>query len=194
MIQRTCIVFISLLGSFCPLGMAMLNLTLPHHHPNPEAVAQDVQRYINLLTTLFSYYPSLYMSIFWVKLYIILFFRRCYMGFSAFLALFVVVTDFFILKWKSNILSLYGFAFSSLWDGFLRSILLAFKYFSYFALLGKKKRKQKTETKSTKFQADYPTLFMSKAVFTFPWCFYNFDNKIHLFLLNVNRLPESYIV
>ena len=46
MLQRTCIVLISLLFSFSPLGRAMLNLTLPGQHPNPEAVAQEVHRYI----------------------------------------------------------------------------------------------------------------------------------------------------
>ncbi|KAA8518697.1 hypothetical protein F0562_016529 [Nyssa sinensis] len=48
MLQRTCIVLISLLSSISPLASAVLNLTLPHQHPNPEAVAQDVQRRVNV--------------------------------------------------------------------------------------------------------------------------------------------------
>ncbi|KAL9426823.1 hypothetical protein AB3S75_033578 [Citrus x aurantiifolia] len=47
MFQRTCIVLISLLSSFSPQGRAMLNLTFPIPHPNPEDVAQDVHRRVN---------------------------------------------------------------------------------------------------------------------------------------------------
>ncbi|XP_050243219.1 probable pectate lyase 12 [Quercus robur] len=47
MLPRTCIVLISLLCQFSPLGRAMLNLTLPGQHPNPEAVVQEVHRKVN---------------------------------------------------------------------------------------------------------------------------------------------------
>uniref|UniRef100_A0A5B7AH92 Pectate lyase n=1 Tax=Davidia involucrata TaxID=16924 RepID=A0A5B7AH92_DAVIN len=48
MVHRTCIVLISLLSSICTLGSSMLNLTLPHQHPYPEAVVQEVQRRVNV--------------------------------------------------------------------------------------------------------------------------------------------------
>ncbi|KAI3472030.1 hypothetical protein Pfo_028718 [Paulownia fortunei] len=44
MLGSSCIVFLLLVGSFSHLGSAMLNLTLPGQHPNPEHVAQDVHR------------------------------------------------------------------------------------------------------------------------------------------------------
>ncbi|XP_057514075.1 probable pectate lyase 12 isoform X1 [Actinidia eriantha] len=48
MLHRSCIFLIFLLSSFSPLGTAMVNLTLPGQHPNPEAVVQDVQRRVNV--------------------------------------------------------------------------------------------------------------------------------------------------
>lgn len=45
MLLMNCIVPILLLSLFSPLGLAMLNLTFPNPHPNPEEVAQEVQRY-----------------------------------------------------------------------------------------------------------------------------------------------------
>ncbi|XP_008233253.1 PREDICTED: probable pectate lyase 5 [Prunus mume] len=48
MLPTTCILLICLLSSLSPLTKASsLNLTLPHQHPNPEAVAQEVQRRVN---------------------------------------------------------------------------------------------------------------------------------------------------
>jgi len=47
MVQTTYILlFFSVLPSFLPHGKAELNLTLPGQHPDPEAVATDVHRYI----------------------------------------------------------------------------------------------------------------------------------------------------
>ncbi|XP_057476294.1 probable pectate lyase 13 isoform X2 [Actinidia eriantha] len=48
MLPHTCILVFSLLTSLSPLIRASLNLTLPHQHPNPEAVVQDVQRQLNV--------------------------------------------------------------------------------------------------------------------------------------------------
>lgn len=48
MLQTTCILLMSLLGSFLPYGRAMLNLTLPGQHPDPEAVAREVHRKVNV--------------------------------------------------------------------------------------------------------------------------------------------------
>nr|DAD48813.1 TPA_asm: hypothetical protein HUJ06_018750 [Nelumbo nucifera] len=45
---NTCILLICLLSAFPPLIRATLNLTLPHQHPDPEAVVQDVQRRVNV--------------------------------------------------------------------------------------------------------------------------------------------------
>ncbi|XP_004494082.1 probable pectate lyase 12 [Cicer arietinum] len=48
MFQRICILLITvILSSFSPLGKAMLNLTLPGTHPDPEAVAHEVHRKVN---------------------------------------------------------------------------------------------------------------------------------------------------
>ncbi|TKY52984.1 pectate lyase 12 [Spatholobus suberectus] len=47
MLQTTCILLFSLLASFLPHGTAMLNLTLPGQHPDPEAVAREVHRMVN---------------------------------------------------------------------------------------------------------------------------------------------------
>ncbi|GMP84887.1 hypothetical protein CsSME_00038240 [Camellia sinensis var. sinensis] len=47
MLHISCIFLISLLSSFSPLGLAMLNLNLPGQHPNPEAVVQELQRRVN---------------------------------------------------------------------------------------------------------------------------------------------------
>ncbi|XP_031278825.1 probable pectate lyase 12 isoform X2 [Pistacia vera] len=47
MFRSTCIVLISLLSSFFPLGRAMLNLTFPTPHPNPEEVVQELHRRVN---------------------------------------------------------------------------------------------------------------------------------------------------
>ncbi|KAI8563598.1 hypothetical protein RHMOL_Rhmol03G0121800 [Rhododendron molle] len=47
MLPHTCILFFCLLTSLSPLIRATLNLTLPHQHPNPEAVVQEVQRRLN---------------------------------------------------------------------------------------------------------------------------------------------------
>ncbi|KAG2685459.1 hypothetical protein I3760_10G126600 [Carya illinoinensis] len=47
MLRRSCIVLISLLCSFAPLGKAVLNLTLPGQHPNPQAVVQEVHWKVN---------------------------------------------------------------------------------------------------------------------------------------------------
>ncbi|CAI0407641.1 unnamed protein product [Linum tenue] len=44
MLKITSIVLVLLLSSFPPLPWAMLNLTLPSAHPDPEFVAQEVQR------------------------------------------------------------------------------------------------------------------------------------------------------
>ncbi|XP_041028768.1 probable pectate lyase 12 [Juglans microcarpa x Juglans regia] len=51
MLLRSCIVWISLLCSFSPLGRAMLNLTLPGQHPNPQAVVQEVHWKVNASMT-----------------------------------------------------------------------------------------------------------------------------------------------
>ncbi|KAF8395278.1 hypothetical protein HHK36_019221 [Tetracentron sinense] len=48
MLPNTYILLISLLSSFSPLIIATLNLTLPHQHPNPESVVQDLQRKLNV--------------------------------------------------------------------------------------------------------------------------------------------------
>jgi len=46
MFQTICILLIiSVLSSFSKLGTAMLNLTLPGTHPDPDAVAHEVHRY-----------------------------------------------------------------------------------------------------------------------------------------------------
>ncbi|TKY62105.1 pectate lyase 12 [Spatholobus suberectus] len=47
MLQTTCILLLSVLSSFSPLASAMLNLTLPGAHPDPEAVAHEVHRKVN---------------------------------------------------------------------------------------------------------------------------------------------------
>ncbi|CAI0407643.1 unnamed protein product [Linum tenue] len=47
MLKITSIVLVLLLSSFPPLPWAMLNLTLPSAHPDPEFVAQEVQRRVN---------------------------------------------------------------------------------------------------------------------------------------------------
>ncbi|KAK2364201.1 pectate lyase [Trifolium repens] len=48
MFQTLCILLIIfVLSSFSPLGKAMLNLTLPGTHPDPEAVAHEVHRKVN---------------------------------------------------------------------------------------------------------------------------------------------------
>lgn len=47
MFPYTCILLICLFTSFIPLIRATFNLTLPHQHPNPEAVVQEVQRRVN---------------------------------------------------------------------------------------------------------------------------------------------------
>ncbi|KAJ7970462.1 Pectate lyase [Quillaja saponaria] len=44
----SCILLICLLSSFSPPIKASFNLTLPHQHPYPEAVVQDVQRRVNV--------------------------------------------------------------------------------------------------------------------------------------------------
>jgi len=49
MLHTTCILLLSLLSSFSPLGTAMLNLTLPGAHPDPEAVAHEVHRYTHCI-------------------------------------------------------------------------------------------------------------------------------------------------
>ena len=59
MFQTTCILLISLLGAFLPHGRAMLNLTLPGQHPDPEAVAREVHRYY-LLPWNYSLYTYIY--------------------------------------------------------------------------------------------------------------------------------------
>ncbi|KAG6639808.1 probable pectate lyase 12 [Carya illinoinensis] len=51
MLRRSCIVLISLLCSFAPLGKAVLNLTLPGQHPNPQAVVQEVHWKVNASMT-----------------------------------------------------------------------------------------------------------------------------------------------
>ncbi|XP_059666031.1 probable pectate lyase 5 [Cornus florida] len=48
MLPITCILFLCLLTSLSPLIRATLNLTLPHQHPNPEAVVQELQRSLNV--------------------------------------------------------------------------------------------------------------------------------------------------
>ncbi|KAG5557227.1 hypothetical protein RHGRI_007483 [Rhododendron griersonianum] len=48
MLPHTYILFFCLLTSLSPLIRATLNLTLPHQHPNPEAVVQEVQRLTHL--------------------------------------------------------------------------------------------------------------------------------------------------
>ncbi|GMP22534.1 hypothetical protein CsSME_00000513 [Camellia sinensis var. sinensis] len=45
---NTCIILFCLLTSLSPLIRATFNLTLPHQHPNPEAVVQEVQRRLNV--------------------------------------------------------------------------------------------------------------------------------------------------
>ncbi|XAR69662.1 Pectate lyase [Bertholletia excelsa] len=45
--QRTCIFLVLLLLSSSPLVTAMLNLTLPGQHPNPDAIVQEVHRRVN---------------------------------------------------------------------------------------------------------------------------------------------------
>ncbi|KAF7818669.1 putative pectate lyase 12 [Senna tora] len=47
MLQTSCILLISFMASFLPLGGAMLNLTLPGQHPDPESVVQEVHRKVN---------------------------------------------------------------------------------------------------------------------------------------------------
>ncbi|KAH7854260.1 hypothetical protein Vadar_011835 [Vaccinium darrowii] len=47
MLPHTCILLFCFLTSLSPLIIATLNLTLPHQHPNPEAVVQEVQRRLN---------------------------------------------------------------------------------------------------------------------------------------------------
>ncbi|KAJ6407501.1 hypothetical protein OIU84_010900 [Salix udensis] len=47
MLPISCIVLTLILSSFSPLGLAMLNRTLLTPHPNPEEVAQEVQRRVN---------------------------------------------------------------------------------------------------------------------------------------------------
>ncbi|KAM7526855.1 hypothetical protein LguiA_016757 [Lonicera macranthoides] len=43
-----CILLFCLFTSLSPVIRATLNLTLPHQHPNPEAVVQEVQRRLNV--------------------------------------------------------------------------------------------------------------------------------------------------
>lgn len=45
MLKTTCILVISVLSSFSPLTTALLNLSLPGQHPNPDAVVQEFHRY-----------------------------------------------------------------------------------------------------------------------------------------------------
>ncbi|XP_043702953.1 probable pectate lyase 12 [Telopea speciosissima] len=47
MLPGTCILLICFLTCFTTLIGASLNLTLPHQHPDPEAVVQEVQRRVN---------------------------------------------------------------------------------------------------------------------------------------------------
>ncbi|XP_073149194.1 probable pectate lyase 12 [Henckelia pumila] len=47
MTSSRCIVFVFLLGAFSCQVSALLNLTLPGQHPDPESVAQDVHRRVN---------------------------------------------------------------------------------------------------------------------------------------------------
>lgn len=47
MLQTTCIILFSVVAIFLPHGTAMLNLTLPGQHPDPEAVAREVHRYLH---------------------------------------------------------------------------------------------------------------------------------------------------
>ena len=83
MLQRTCIVLISLLCSFSSLGRAMLNLTLPGQHPNPEAVVQEVHRYILAQVLLFLCLWLLPRLIMWTTTQFVSFYV---LGFSAFCA------------------------------------------------------------------------------------------------------------
>ncbi|KAK7280517.1 hypothetical protein RJT34_25581 [Clitoria ternatea] len=48
MLPITCILLMCLLSSFSPPIKAVLNLTLPHQHPYPEAVVQELQRKVNV--------------------------------------------------------------------------------------------------------------------------------------------------
>ncbi|GMH13298.1 hypothetical protein Nepgr_015139 [Nepenthes gracilis] len=48
MVPTTFILLLCILSSFSPLARALLNLTLPHQHPNPEAVVQELQRKLNV--------------------------------------------------------------------------------------------------------------------------------------------------
>ncbi|XAR69152.1 Pectate lyase [Bertholletia excelsa] len=48
MLPASCIFWVSLLSSFSPLGAAMLNLSLPGQHPDPESVVQDVHWRVNV--------------------------------------------------------------------------------------------------------------------------------------------------
>uniref|UniRef100_A0A5B7C9S9 Pectate lyase n=1 Tax=Davidia involucrata TaxID=16924 RepID=A0A5B7C9S9_DAVIN len=48
MLRITCILLFCLIAFLSPLIRATFNLTLPHQHPNPEAVVQQVQRRLNV--------------------------------------------------------------------------------------------------------------------------------------------------
>lgn len=48
MLKTTCILVISVLSSFSPLTNAMLNLSLPGQHPNPDAVVQEFHRSVSV--------------------------------------------------------------------------------------------------------------------------------------------------
>ncbi|KAI8560330.1 hypothetical protein RHMOL_Rhmol04G0247000 [Rhododendron molle] len=48
MLHKTCIFLICVLSSFSPFSTAMLNLTLPGQHPDPDAVVQEVHRRVNV--------------------------------------------------------------------------------------------------------------------------------------------------
>ncbi|RDX94643.1 putative pectate lyase 12 [Mucuna pruriens] len=47
MLPITCILLMCLLSSFSPPIKALLNLTLPHQHPHPENVVNELQRKVN---------------------------------------------------------------------------------------------------------------------------------------------------
>ncbi|KAK6271059.1 hypothetical protein POUND7_008157 [Theobroma cacao] len=48
MLPLTCILLICTLGSVSSIARAAFNLSLPHQHPDPESVVQDVQRRLNV--------------------------------------------------------------------------------------------------------------------------------------------------
>lgn len=47
MVPHTCILLLCLIFSSCVGAISFLNLTLPHQHPNPDFVAQEVRRRVN---------------------------------------------------------------------------------------------------------------------------------------------------